>query len=775
MNNFGGTARSFLAIGILCMAWAGALACLAAADDAALYLARDGKSEYIIVLSATADAVEQTAAAELRDHLQQVTGARLEIRSERDVKADVPQIVLGQAGRARELLPSLDVKSLGPDAVVLKTVGRNLVLTGRPPRGTLYAVYSLLEDVVGCRWWTAEECSLPKRPTLLIPRQDTTYAPPLWYREAFYRDAFDGVFAARSKCNGQHDQVAVEYGGHYRFAGFVHTFYPLLPPAKYFKAHPEWYSELHGKRTGENAQLCLTNPEMLKELTANALARLRKDPGVGLISVSQNDCAGRCQCARCQAVEAEEGSPAGPLLRVVNAVAEAVEREFPDVLVETLAYQYTRKAPAVTRPRKNVVVRLCSIECSFVQPLEGKQNETFCNDIRAWSRVAPHLFIWDYVTNFSNYILPHPNLRVLAPNIRFFVDNHVIGLFEQGDAGCSVGDFVRLRAWLLAHLMWDPRRDPEALIREFAQGYYGPAAPHLVAYLNHLHDAAERSGIYLKCYMHDTSTWMTLADMNRATQLFDQATAAVAGDPVLAARVRRERLSLDHAWLQRYYSLRRAARRSGSEFLGPQDPAALCAEFIELAEKLHAGQFAEGQPFGEYAKSLRRNFRPPAPVPELCKGLAENDWVDVQDNRFRLARPGQWISIVDDPRASDKMAARMPGAHREWALSFPISEDLDDGAAWHCYIAARCEAKASSGPAMTMGIYDTQAKQGVAHRTVKVEESVGADYRLFDLGVHPLSSTMYVWVAPPQRPDEVTAVYVDRMIFVRPPSASGSK
>ena len=223
---------------MLSAVWAAVPARLAAAADAGLCLARDGKSDYVIVLSATADAVERTAAAELRDHLMQVTGARLEIRSERDVKADVPQIVLGQAARTRELLPSLDVKSLGPDAIVLKTVGRNLVLTGRPPRGTLYAVYTLLEDVVGCRWWTSEESFIPKRPTLVIPRQDTTYAPPLWYREAFYREAFNGVFAARSKCNGQNDQVAAEYGGHYRFAGFVHTFYPLLPPAKYFARIP---------------------------------------------------------------------------------------------------------------------------------------------------------------------------------------------------------------------------------------------------------------------------------------------------------------------------------------------------------------------------------------------------------------------------------------------------------------------------------------------------------------------------------------------------------
>ena len=136
----------------------------------------------------------------------------------------------------------------------------------------------------------------------------------------------------------------------------------------------------------------------------------------------------------------------------------------------------------------------------------------------------------------------------------------------------------------------------------------------------------------------------------------------MAGDPVLAARVRRERLPWTmpgcNATTRCVARLDAAAANS----LAPKDPGALCAEFIGLAEKLHAGQFAEGRSFSEYAKSLRRNFRPAAPVPELCKGLGENDWFDVQDNRFRLARPGQWISIVDDPRASDKMAARCPAA-----------------------------------------------------------------------------------------------------------------
>ena len=68
---------------------------------------------------------------------------------------------------------------------------------------------------------------------------------------------------------------------------------------------------------------------------------------------------------------------------------------------------------------------------------------------------------------------------------------------------------------------------------------------------------------------------------------------------------------------------------------------------------------------------------------------------------------------------------------------------------------------------MTMGIYDTRSRRGVAHRSVSVEESAGAEYHVFDLGTHDLTGGMYFWVAPPKRPDEVTAVYVDRMFMIR--------
>ncbi|HID23645.1 MAG TPA: DUF4838 domain-containing protein, partial [Planctomycetaceae bacterium] len=257
-------------------------------------LADAGRSGYAIVVPRSPTPVEQTAARELQRHLQQATGIQLPIVAEGQW-ANRPAVLIGNTTRAGTLVPDFDPAALGHDGILMKTVGRDVILAGRPPRGTLYAVYTFLEDVVGCRWWTSSESFVPRKTTLTIPELDVKYAPPLRYREAYYRDAFDGVFAARLKCNGHSERIAEEYGGHYRFAGFVHTFYPLLPPKTYFKDHPEWYSEINGKRTAERAQLCLTNDEMRRELVRNALARLRSTPGANIISISQNDWHGRCQ------------------------------------------------------------------------------------------------------------------------------------------------------------------------------------------------------------------------------------------------------------------------------------------------------------------------------------------------------------------------------------------------------------------------------------------------------------------------------------------------
>src|SRR6185295_3628352 len=124
-----------------------------------------------------------------------------------------------------------------------------------------------------------------------------------------------------------------------------------IPPDKYFEPHPDWFSEIGGQRKADGGQLCLTSEPMRRELVKNLTDRLRANPAATIASVSQNDWQGNCQCDRCREIDRQEGSPAGSLLRFVNAVAAEIEPDFPRVAIDTLAYQYTRKPPAHTRPR----------------------------------------------------------------------------------------------------------------------------------------------------------------------------------------------------------------------------------------------------------------------------------------------------------------------------------------------------------------------------------------------------------------------------------------
>ncbi len=601
-----------------------------------LTLSQEGKSEYVILLPENPTPVEQAAAQELQTHLAEITGARLPILPETQAPSGKPRILVGDCRLVRRAMTAMDPAGLAPDTIVMKTVGQDLILTGHRKRGALYAVFSFLEEHLGVRWWTPTEATIPRRPTLQVPTLDITYSPKVIDRAVRYLVATSdgvafshdhlrpeeqrqmGVFAARLRLNGE-DMYTIppEYGGRDRLLGWVHTFSetnfpgikPLLPPEQYFDQHPDWYALVDGKRQKYGAQLCLTNEEMRRELTWQALQRLKAHPDATIISISQNDNNRRCQCPKCRAVEEEEGAPSGLVIRFVNAVAEEIEKHFPQVLVDTLAYQYTRKPPRQVRPRRNVIIRLCTIECSFSQPLEtGEQNEPFRQDLEQWRQIAPQLYIWDYVTNFSAYLIPHPNWHVLGPNIRYFVRNKAVGIFEQGDSGSRIGEFVRLRAWVLAHLLWNPEADERKLINEFLSGYYGPAAPYLEEYIQLMSRAVQRSGVYLRCSMPDTKKWLTLDDLNQATRLFQQAQEAVRQDPAVSERVRRERLPVDLVWLQRYEEFRQQAAKEGKEFLGPADPAKACLEYLQLAHRHRVGEYRQGQPFSKYEPVLRQLF-----------------------------------------------------------------------------------------------------------------------------------------------------------------------
>jgi len=461
-----------------------------------------GHSDYRIALAEGASESETWAANELQHWLHEISGAKLPIVNF-DPSSKTPQIVIGSyADRPlaqsplRPLLPSFPTPSVPQSPASIASTeesfhyyntGPNIFITGGKQRGTMYGVFEFLERELGCRWYTPTVKVIPKREELKFVWFNHTGKPGIRVRNDFYFEAFDPTWATRNKMNGAMGYR--EQPGGIESYWSVHTFFPLMPPQEFYKKHPEYYSLIGGKRIHERAQLCLTNPDVLKIITERIKKRMRESPEYLIYDVSQNDWYNPCQCDKCQAIAKEKGGESGVIIWFVNQVAEAVEKEFPGKFIGTLAYQYTRTPPKNIRPRQNVVVRLCSIECCFAHDFKScPENKSFLEDLQGWSAIAPHMYIWDYVVNFGHYVMPYPNFRVLQSNIQSFRDNHAIGIMEQAAYQSRGGEFAELRAYLIAKLLWNPACDAEAVINDFMFGYYGRAGKFVRQYFDLLHN-----------------------------------------------------------------------------------------------------------------------------------------------------------------------------------------------------------------------------------------------------------------------------------------------
>ncbi len=728
----------------------------------------------VVVVAPNATAPEKLAAEELAKGLGDILGLLARVQESSAPPANA--IVVGQSTL---LAPDIDWAKLGSEEVLIQNRDGRLLVGGGRPRGTVYAVNRLLHRQ-GVRWWAPWATTVPKKARLTFKDLEIRETPAFESRDPFWFHAFDRDWARRNSSNSSSSRLTEQDGGKITYAGFVHTFFPLVPPEQHFKDHPEWYSLIDGARRWQGAQLCTTNPELRDFVVAQVRALLAKNPGVRIVSVSQNDWYGACQCDRCKAQYAEQGSESAGVLDLANYVAEKIEADYPSVAIDTLAYQYTRKAPKTMRPRPNVIVRLCSIECSFSQPLDSPANETFARDVRDWSRLTSRLYVWNYVTDFPHYMQPFPNWYVIGPNERFFAENGVKGLFEQGAYQSFGSSMAELHAWLQSQLLWNPKQDDRALIREFLSGYYGRAAKPIQAYLDLL--ASKAKDFPMNIWVGPESPFFDAKTMLQAEKLWDQAEAAVASQPDLLWRVRIGHLSPRYVILSRWNQLRaEAAKKNLAWTLGPSRKA-IADDWIRLASGpgpkgwspiTHMSEsgltpqrwierFAEDpEPFVNPTRVPSKSLPPDLEVP------AGAQVVVVQDEEANLVGEGDLCETRPDLLASDKVACRLPGTHHEWAFQLSASRmpaAVLEGT-WKVYVVARIDQGADPAQvAFTAGVYSADEKKGLGG-IQPTGAQAGPGYRTYLLTTTSLTKGCYVWAAPADQGSK--AVWIDRVVLVR--------
>lgn len=506
---------------------------LVLAISAQNYLFKDGKTEYDILLSADASVSEKTAAKELSDYVKQISGATLQVKTAQPFSFGGKHIYVGWTAKTGAAKPAD-----ADESFTYQTIGNDLYIWGGKNRGTMYGVFSFLEQQFGVHWYTPDFTKVPNMKYWSIPVLNHHESPAILHRLNYYYSAMhDDVWCAHNRLSDQCNTRRNSHGGLSAYWG-MHTFNLLISPDKYFKSHPEYFAYRNGRRIS-NGQLCLSNQQMRKQLVANLLNYIKGEPDFWVYDVSQNDNNEYCECSVCKKLAAKYGGQSGLMIWMVNQIAEDVERVYPEKMVGTFAYHYSRQAPAGIKPRHNVVVRLCNIECCRGHAMdECPNNVDFMKDLRQWHNITENVYVWDYVVDYNQYLAAYPNIRTFGRNIKAFADNGAIGVMAEGQYETEWGEFSEMKQWMLAQLMWNPKQDIDNLAHQFIYDFYGSAASYVYDFYI-LTQNLVKPDTHFVCYIGAFDKVYTDQYIEKSMKLMADASKACQNSPKIRKRVSR--------------------------------------------------------------------------------------------------------------------------------------------------------------------------------------------------------------------------------------------
>lgn len=796
-----------------------AIRAASAAEVEPLLVARDGQPQVAIVQAEGATVPEQTAVRELTTYLKKATGATFAAIGESSARQDQPAIYVGQTAFAKS--HGIDVGALGPEESVLRSVLGALILTGGRPRGTLYAVYTFMEDALGVRWYTPWYEHVPRQFTCTIEPIDKRVSPTFAYRDVYTHCSNGRTFpqqdlwrwyVIRNRFNGA--GISPYVWGEYRRTkwaphrsepvpradspigpgwsvfGGPHSFHSILPVAKYFQTNPEFYSLRKGQRVPSSGQdgnhLCLTNQQMRRAAIERMKEAMREFPELRVFSVCMNDGGSRsaCDCDKCVAV-ADQSSWTDLHLDFVNTIADGIKGEFPENLIYTLAYSYASRPPKTTRARDNVIIQACLL-FSGRTLLVGEDDAQHAM-LREWGKWTRNLWVWDYAfpTGMTVTFL-QPTYDRMQAGYQLAHKTGGRGVFAENELLAwglpIVPEHYGMRLWIMSKLMQNPDADLDALIADFTTGYYGKAGASVKAYVDMERQRLDRWPMRV----------FDLDFVRKGQALFDGAEAAVQDEPTVLKRVRTARAWLDVGTLYFRSALRGEFLRDGGKLEDfPYQTVALKQRVLSALGQTENLFWRVLYPFPSrrggreprregvehatiYLDSLCRG-KDYCPLPGQFSGIEPDRILDIPGHHIK---PGRRYQVVVDPDS---------------AFGLAISGEHDDEMPF------------------SMGVYDQTVGRGLVGRRLNERDVgvsldgksiVGSGYHIYELGRTIVTPRCYVWLTkswqiqqpldmlhdptrmdaqwdiyvslkltgpayPHGKPDEKNAIYFDRMILVK--------
>jgi hypothetical protein len=446
---------------------------------------------YVIVMPENASWELNMGSRDLQAFIENATGVAIPIVFDTGLtfNANEKRILLGQSKATEGCGVEFNYEELGEDGFKIKTIGNSVVIAGAMTAGAMYGVYDFLWYNFGVRFYASNEFKVPDltKTTVYLKNFDHTNVPDFAERAMGVNERYDDITCYRLGLNRSHGE---------NWYTWCHTYFQLLPKGTYFVEHPDWYSR-------DGAQLCLSNDEMIAELTTvmkNMISSSTRQGG--LFMLGHEDNSSFCDCDRCKSLAAANGGNSGVMMLFINKVADIMNpwmaENKPGETVKwlTFAYGSTTDAPVVikddgtyeayndaVKPHKNVGVLIAPLSSDWAHDMDDPiYNERYYHMFGGWKALGAEFYVYSYSVVFDRLFIHMDNWSTVKRQYKLWVDMDCKYIFEEG--GAANFPFYEMVNYVHTRMMWDTDADVEYYANDFIDNYYKAGAPHVKKYFN---------------------------------------------------------------------------------------------------------------------------------------------------------------------------------------------------------------------------------------------------------------------------------------------------
>jgi len=516
------------------------------------------------------------AAVELQRYVEKITGATLPILGENEV-VNGPIVLVGVSKRAAALkldIPAGVTPLRTEEGYLICTRGNALVLAGNddgPYQGTFFAVSEFLHRL-GVRWF------MPGAFGECVPKMDTISVQPIEFRDKpdFIVRAWNGNLAPEL-----HEEDALWRLRNKSTLGFSDILEipgdswlrKYMPDKELIQTHPQYFARKFDGSLDPH-MVNLTHPDVPRLVAEKIKARIakerQKDPHFNSVGFAPDDGLPMDFTKETMATNqgfadlcGREGVPtelsiSEEWFRFVNRVTEEVVKDYPGVVITTNGYTNRTFPPEGVKLHPNVGVMFAAIWCDLLHAYDDPKSWQAVLQgqmLRQWGRLCPRVFIYNY--NFPmlvNALTPLPMTRKIARNTPLVKQWGIVGFEDEQTFSWMAHGITTF--YLRARLYWRANDDARAILTDYFDRWYGPAARPAQAYWDALEDALESTPLL----MHEDRglPWVYTDDLLAALEKSQREAEALAVEEPFVTRVRIDRLILDH--LKGYMAMNRAER-----------------------------------------------------------------------------------------------------------------------------------------------------------------------------------------------------------------------